>query len=772
MKGRMIWRDIVRNKAVSLAIVLFIAASAMLMSLALSLGVNLLGAIDRLMQVAETPHFMQMHSGELDMSKLEAFAEENDCVSDFQTLKFLNMDSSQIVIGANSLVDNLQDNGFCTQSERFDFLLDLDNEVVRPKDGELYVPVCYLRDGTARIGDRAVINGRPFHVAGFVRDSQMNSMLASSKRFVVSEGDYASLEPLGTTEYLIEFRLHDLSKLGAFETAYSVAGLPASGPTLTWPLFRMMSAASDGIMIAVIVLTSVLVTLIAMFCIRFTLLAKIEDDYREIGVMKAIGMRTSDIKGVYLTSYTVLAAFGSVLGFLLSLLLQGPMKESVRMNLGDVGGNTLGLMLGVAGVILVFSFVLFYVNGVLRRFHRISAVQAIRFGAGEEAVSGVKRLRLSENRLISTNLFLGVKDVLSRKRLYFTMLVVIVLASFIMILPQNLYHTISDDDFVSYMGVGRCDIRLDIQQTEGIDSKTAEIERHMALDRGIEKYALFTTKAFRTRLEDGTVENVKVELGDHAVFPLQYAKGRMPMSENEIALSAINAEELGKDVGDRITLLTDYKEIPLTVCGVYSDITNGGKTSKAVFSDDSTETAWSVICADLKDLGQLDDKIYEYGTRFSYAKVSSIDEYVAQTFGQTLRSVRIAALTAAVVAVAITLLVTLLFMKLMVTKDRHSIAVMRSLGFTNSDVARQYMCRSVFVLAIGVAIGTLMAGTFGERLAGMVISSFGATTFHFTVNSLFTYFLSPLIMLFAALIATSLATFEAGTVHIYESIKE
>lgn len=138
----------------------------------------------------------------------------------------------------------------------------------------------------------------------------------------------------------------------------------------------------------------------------------------------------------------------------------------------------------------------------------------------------MKRLRLSENRLVSTNLFLGIKDVLTRKRLYVTMLVVIVLASFIMILPQNLYNTISDDDFVSYMGVGSCDIRLDIQQTDGIDSKTAEIGEHMAADRGIEKYALFTTKVFRTRMEDGTVENVKVELGDHFAFPLQYAKGQ------------------------------------------------------------------------------------------------------------------------------------------------------------------------------------------------------------------------------------------------------
>ena len=147
-------------------------------------------------------------------------------------------------------------------------------------------------------------------VAGFVRDSQMNSTLASSKRFLVSAGDYERMRASGSVEYLIEFRLKDLSDLSDFEAAYSASELPANGPTLTWPLFRMISAVSDGIMIAVILLVSVLVIFISLLCIRFTLLAKIEDDYREIGVMKAIGIRVSDIRSIYLSVYAVLAAVG------------------------------------------------------------------------------------------------------------------------------------------------------------------------------------------------------------------------------------------------------------------------------------------------------------------------------------------------------------------------------------------------------------------------------------------------------------------------------
>lgn len=772
MNNRLIRKDLARNRAVSLVIVLFITAASALLSLAATLFADLSGAVDQLMQDAKTPHFMQMHSGEIEMSELEAFVRETSDVEDFQVMEFLNIDNARMVLGDHSLDGNIQDNGFCTQSSRFDFLLDLNNQAVQPREGELYVPVCYYKDGTVQVGDQALIDGLPFTVAGFVRDSQMNSALASSKRFLVSEADFSRLSPSGNVEYLIEFRLHDPSGLSSFETAYSAAGLPSNGPALTLPLFRMLSAISDGIMIAVIVLIGLLVIFIAFLCIRFTLLAKIEDDTREIGVMKAIGMRLSDIRRIYLTLYAALAAAGSIAGYLLSFLLQKPLQENIRLNLGESSHSATAIRLGVLGMILVFLSVLFYVNWNLRCFRKISAAQAIRFGSQDDSAANVSTIRLSANRLFSTNFLLGLKDVLARKRLYATMLAVIVLASFIMIVPQNLYHTISGKDFVTYMGVGQCDLRLDIQQVSQLEEKTAVIGTYMDEDPGIARHAQFITKVYPLALEDGTTENIKVELGDHSVFPLQYAEGKMPEGEYEIALSAMNAEELEKGIGDSITLITASGATPLTICGIYSDITNGGKTAKAAFTDTSTEAAWSVICADLTGSGLLAAGVSDYAEHFPYAKVSSLDEYTAQTFGQTRDSVRTAALISILVAAAITLLVTLLSMKLLAAKDRYSIAVLRAIGFTTRDIRRQYTWRAALVLIAGVVLGTVLAGTLGEALSGIAVSSFGAATFHLTINLLTTYLLSPAILLFAALLATILGTLQAGEVHIYESIKE
>jgi putative ABC transport system permease protein len=772
MYFRIIRNDISKSKLITITTMMFVAAAAMLVSLAAVLVVNLSSGIDTLMTQAKTPHFMQMHSGTIDMARLMAFAGQNDSIDEFQVLEFLNVDGMEIVIDGNSLADSGQDNGFCTQSRKFDYLLDLNGEVINVTDGELYVPICYMRDGTAEVGDEAVICGKKFTVAGFLRDSQMNSLLSSSKRFLVSENDYARIKAYGNIEYLIEYRLKNLAALGRFEAAYISAGLEANGPTITYPLFKTINAITDGLMIAVILLVSVLVVAIAFMCIRFTLIAKIEEDYREIGTMKAIGLRISHIKKIYLAKYAVIAATGCSLGFALSFLFRDMLLENIRLYMGESENASFALLFGSMGVLLIFLAIVAYVSRVLKRFRKISAAGAIRFGTSQEKSAGAKYFCLNRNRLFDTNVFLGVKDVLARKRLYATMLTVLVISAFIIIVPLNLYSTISSEGFIQYMGIGKSDIFMGVQQTDDIVTKVDEIAKELENDSSVSAYVVLTSKIFKIKKEDGSQENIKIELGDHSVFPIKYSAGRAPVAEDEIALSVINAGELGKKVGDSITLVTLEKEKKLTVCGIYSDITNGGKTAKAAFTDASASIMWCVICAELLDKSLIDSKVSEYAGKYYFAKIKDIDGYSRQTFGPTISSVGKASGAAIAVALIITALVTLLFMKMLVAKDRYSIAVMKAFGFTSSDIMAQYVSRAVFVLAAGILLGTFLANTLGERLAATVIASFGATAFQFEVNPLWAYLLCPLIMAGSVLIAATLGTSGAGKIKISENIKE
>ena len=254
MNRRMMINDLMTNKLVSAATCLFMALTAMLLGLSILLFASLADSIDSLMTEAKTPDFLQMHTGDPDEASLNAFARQRDDIEAMQICTFLNLQNSQLTLGNTSLESNMQDNGLCRQSESFDYLVDSECNAIYPADGEVYVPVCYRKEYGIHSGDVMKIGTEELIIVGFLRDSQMNSMMASSKRFLVSDNEYQKFLPAGSEEYLIEFRLKEGSDVNAFATAYKDAALPDNGPTITYPLIRMMNALSDGMMILVILM--------------------------------------------------------------------------------------------------------------------------------------------------------------------------------------------------------------------------------------------------------------------------------------------------------------------------------------------------------------------------------------------------------------------------------------------------------------------------------------------------------------------------------------
>lgn len=773
MYRKLILNDMKKSKLITITITVFILLAAMLTSMAAILSVSLFSSIEGMMENAKTPHFLQMHSGEIDLQELSNFVNEQENIKDFQVTSFLNIEGSEIIIGENSLAGSIQDNGLSMQSQQFDFLLNLDGEIIKPGKGEIYVPIYYMKSGQVNMGDSIVIHGVHFTVAGFVRDSQMNASMISSKRFLVNQADFNLVRNFGKLEYLIEFRFADPSDASAFEALYLSEGLPSNGPPpITYSLFKMANAIDDGIMIALLILVSILVIIVSFLCIRFTLLAKIEEDYREIGVLKAIGLRTHSIRQLYLAKYGALGGIACLGGFVFSLFAKEPFLANMRLYMGETGGSELGMFFGMLSVFIIFFVVILYVNGVLRRFKKISAAEAIRFGAPQEKSKVARGFRLSGIGVLSPNIFLGLKDVLIRKKLYVTMLLVLVISCFLIIVPQNIYNTISQRNFMTYMGIGECDMRMDIQQKDNIAIRTEEIASFMAKDSEIEAYTVLTSYMFDMPKADGTLGKLKVELGDHSIFPIKYSSGRAPKNESEIAVSRFVADDLNIGINDSIALIVDGQEKALTICGIYSDITNGGKTAKSIFQTKEGKILWSIIPVRLHGGVTASEKVAVYKEQFSYAKVADIDEYVKQSFGGIIDAVQKVSYAAIAIAIMLIMLVTVLFMKMLLTKERYSIAVMKSLGFKSSEIRIQYLARAYAVLILGILIGTILANTLGELLGAGLIASFGASSFRFVINPVYAYLFSPFLMAASVGIATRLGISGISSFKIPDYIKE
>ena len=198
MLKHLIINDIRSNRLITISTAVFMAVTAMLLGLSIFLFATLFSSIDSLMTKAETPHFLQMHTGDLNEDEICAFAAERPEVEEMQICTFLNLENGQLRIGDVSFDNNMQDNGLFCQSDVFDYLLDGDNDIISVSQGDVYVPVAYKNEYGISVGDTMYIGTEELSVAGFLRDSQMNSMMASSKRFLVTDEEYERLRPLGS----------------------------------------------------------------------------------------------------------------------------------------------------------------------------------------------------------------------------------------------------------------------------------------------------------------------------------------------------------------------------------------------------------------------------------------------------------------------------------------------------------------------------------------------------------------------------------------------
>lgn len=594
-------RSLRRTPVTTVVLVLFVALCSMLAASAGALILTATGASSALMERARAPHFMQMHAGPVDGARMADFAEGHPAVEQWAVVPMLNVDGAAIRVTGDdgtdtTLAAGLQDNSFVAQNPGFDQLLDTDGQVIDPEPGTVWLPLYYLQELDLQVGQTLAVaapgSTTELTIAGFLRDSQMNSSYASSKRLLVAQRDLDALTgamgEAAMIEHLVEFRVTSTDAIGQLETDYRAAGLEANGPSLTWSLFLLANSLSEGILAGIVILVTLLLVAIALLCVRFTLLTTIEQDYRQIGVLKAIGVRDRDLRRLYLHRYRAMALVGAALGLVASAGLSHLLLARTRLMMGTTGRTLPALLLGLALGAIIVGIVVLAVRRTLRRTELVSPVQAIRSGAASTGRSRARRfpraLSVTDSRLATSDV-LGARDLLGRAGLYAVPLVIFSLAAFILVVPQSLWTTATRPDFVSYMGIGVSDMRADIPQGASPE-RAGRLVADLAADPRVQAHAELATAAYTATDPAGKKVTVKIESGDLHTFPVRYQDGRPPATDTEIGMSRLQAEVLGASIGDVVTVVPvspvdgEPQPMDLTVSGIYQDISNGGRTSK------------------------------------------------------------------------------------------------------------------------------------------------------------------------------------------------
>lgn len=768
---RLLRADLRRSRTVSLVLVVLVAVSTTLVATGTALVARTYAATNSFWQQALPPDVVQMHAGPLTTAQVEdiqAWAASQPQVVDAQVLTTLPVPGQQLWIDGVSQADSVLEPALVTAPERFDLLVDAAGQPVRPAPGEVWLPVHYQAQGSTQAGGavRVTAAGRvlELRVAGFVRDAQMNPSLVTSKRLVVNAADFERLRPHLAPEQLVELRTAPGAGATQVMDAYRQAGLPANGISVDATVFKLMNGLSTYLLAAALLLVAGVLSGAMLLALRFALLTALEGDLAEIATLKAIGAPAAGTRRLYGTKYTALSLVGAGVGLAAAFPLTAVLQQPVVLYLGRPSGLLPVVVAPVLGASAVALLVLATSSRVLRRVGRLGAVEMLRAAAtGTTARPRRRRLltrllrwqrpllatlpRRRPASLLRSPLgvpgFLGLRGAFHGSSLL--LLGVVALAVAAVSLPAGVLATMESPSFTTYLGAGRCDLRVDVPA--GAASAT-QVEELLAGRADVARHTLLVSERYGMRAPGGRWGSVLVQSGDHEAFPLAYELGRSPRTEQEVSLSHNQAQELAVTVGGSVELDDGAGVRLLRVTGVYQDITFGGRTAKARLPG-SEAPLWQVIYVDLVEPGRAEAVVADLGTELPGVKVSSMAQFTSQTLGATSSQLRTVVRVAAVGGSLLTLVVTALAVVLLVTRERGQVALLRALGASLAQVRRQYLVRFLLPTALGLVAGAVGAQLLGQPLLRVVLGAFGAPGLRLSPDPLTSWVLLPGLVLAA-----------------------
>ncbi|AFA49993.1 ABC transporter permease [Acetobacterium woodii] len=770
----LVQKDFKRNPAITAALVIFLTMSVLLMAGGLRVVGTLLSAYNGLNEKAKPPQYLQMHKGVYDHNAIENFVAEQADIREFITVKMLTINNANIRYRDETLENVLMDNSFVVQNEGFDYLLNMDNEVASVNDGEIGVPVYYAETLGIKVGDVIILKAGDYtntlKVSTLIRDAQMNVAMTSSKRFLISPADQAVLsQHMGEWEYEFEFLLSEGTSPAALEQAYMAADLPSNGVAITGSLLNLFNVFSYGLVAMIIMSISILLIVIAILCLSYVIQATMADEQTAIGEMKAMGFPGKIMVTLYQVKYLSLMAVAGVIGYLGAIPFGDYFSAAVVLYCGQGNRQELKWVLPLMGIVLLSGVVLWWCYRVIKKNLKKTVVELLK-GAKQRSTEGHYTLPLSG--LKHPNLTIAMGELACKGKQYLVIFLVFVFSSFLILLPMNMNHSIQDSSFITYMGVGEADLRIDIQYSEAVIQQQEKALQVLQNDPDVEALAVYKNGYVEVQNEQGRGQNIRVESGDEAVFPLKYLDGRAPMSKSEMALSDLNASALGKKVGDDISVVYGGETMNFTVVGVYQDLTYGGKTAKAMIDFRNEDVEVYIMYIRLADGVDITSKTDQLRAALTDIKITPIKSFINQTLGGIVDNLSRVEVATLVMALLLNGVVTLMFLKLVMAREQGAIAIKKALGFSNRDIRIQLGIRVLTIQGLAILLGTLLANTLGERIFGMMLSTMGASRITLLIQPVKAYLLCPGIQLMVVFITIIGATGAVKANHIRAQIME
>ena len=580
-------------------------------------------------------------------------------------------------------------------------------------------------------------------VARIVSDPVFGSSSTNVYRMWCGSGQLAEL-PLAennTVSYL-EIRFEDYSRHAEQEfirDAEEHFQLPLGDTVYTYDRIKSGYTASYQMVGTVLSLVGVVLAGMIAALTLFLVKSDMDEDIRNIGLYKSLGMTGTRIVSIYLICYGIIGFVGTALGSILGGWFS---KGIITKVLGDVGIYTVtfteisGYQFFAGCIVLAAVMIICFCT--VFKVRRLNASYAVRTGEWPSKKQGEKKPQSTYyHGRASFEMYYAIRGMQDKKLQYVYIAGVSLILGCLTIICLGCLNAVRNiDQEPEIWGFIKTDIYVTALEDVPVSGIIPELENDPRVDYtyGVNKTAVQYKPA-----QGGTWQSIMTE-----VYELPWSdkvrdrslEGRRPLAENEIGVGLTLAQQYGLEVGENIALVVNGKQADYEITGIFQTLSNYGNIIRMVTEDldqfvkaNGSYGDYMLVLSNGKDKWDYAKELSEkYDGKFSFIASKSNGENIAGVLKPAIGTV----LT---LLLLVTLLTTLNMTFILIRREQHLIGLLKALGMTSRQILKIYSWRNCLSAIVGNSLG-LMLGIFViPNLLTPYAKILGITEFPF-VNSL------------------------------------
>ena len=780
MFWRILKKDLKRKRAMNVILLVFIILASMFMSSGVSNIITVTTALDSYFEMADVPDYFAMSENKSTDRDICGTLENTSAIDEFRIEEFVSMSQSNITRVGEPLNASKLSQKLVLQSDRdmgINYFLDDESILKSVPKGKIYATRFTEKNMGLKAGDKITVEiegvSREFTFAGGFKDAVLGSELMGVKRFILNGEDFDEYMSDETVKNMYGGKFLYIHTADLDKTLSQIADI-SDGFTFSGDAEMLGHAyIFDMIIMGLILAVSLILIIISLAVLRFTIAFTLSEEFREIGVMKAIGIRNIKIRGLYLTKYFAISVVGAALGLILSYpfgkMLINYSSESIIIDSGNNG------FINVACAVLTAAVILLFCLSCTGRVSKMSPIDAVRNGQTGERFRKKSVMSLGRSRL-GTTVFLAANDIVSSPKRYAIIILTFFLCMSLLIILSNVTASLKSGNLVKYFGMADCHAVTDIGD---------EAMKFMTVD-GHEKVKKYLDDMEQTLAENGMPAECMTEYYIYAMIRYgeqesktailqgtgttmdmyEYLEGTPPQNSDEIAVTTLLAKRLGAEIGDTVTLSYPTGETAeFIITALYQSMVNQGISVRAHTGCDINYLAASgspgtqikfTDDPDDEEVLRRIEKIKELYPKFSSVKTAGQTVNDTTGVGDAIDAVK---KMSAILTVILAALITVLMLRSFIAKEQAEIALMKAIGIRNTNIYGQYTLRFIIAVATAVLIAELLGMPLTKLCFDPIFRSMGLEMgVEYMQNPVEIYVIFPVIALAATVVSAFLTS--------------